>query len=609
MLLSLQRFRLGTKCRSSRLVFKNTALVVPSSCATCAFLQRGKDAAGSIESCGGRYYSKNLGVTGVLADNCHDNGSWISCMGMAAAALGLGASSLSLYGQKDQYDSKVSLCESADDSFEEEHETFASSSDAFVYASSKPWTQEENIVLTTVKRGDSQNLSKEEKEKEKEENHQLEKSSRAMVTCLSALDGEDETEECDDTKNESPVTEMTTSTSKVTNQNSPIATSILMKRIDSIRRDAAPNMVTTRQMYFYKAPPVKTDILKKFIILAGPSSQKLGSDVAHLLGLNLNSMSVGKFKDGETSILINDAVRGKHVYVVQSTTSSDHLLELLLTISTLRRASAKQITAVIPYYGYSRQDRKIDREPIAAADVAKMLETMGVDNVMCLDLHNDSLRGFFSPTVPVEHLLTGPVAAAYFHEELSSSSTDYPKVTVVASHEGQVKRATDFRKVLQKMSGRDDIEMAFISKSRQYPGQKGYEPLVVGDVKDRTCIVIDDIINTGTTLTNCVTQLKELGASNVYAWATHGVFGTLNQHVPQIVQNCDGLDYLLISNSVTSTQTLPPKIRQLSVAPLLAEAISRSLQNQSISGILNLDSLKQTKSTKAATATATGADK
>lgn len=191
-----------------------------------------------------------------------------------------------------------------------------------------------------------------------------------------------------------------------------------------------------------------------------------------------------------------------------------------------------------------------------------------------------------------------PVAAAYFHEELSSVEPQeghddpdyYPKVTVVACHEGQVGRATQVRDVLQNLSG-EDIELAVLSKFRMQAGEASYEPRLVGNVRGRKCILVDDIVNTGSTLISNVKALSEQGADGIYAWATHGVFGESND-APERIQELKDLEYLLISNSVANPRVLPPKIRVLNISPLLAEAIARTLTDQSISSIASLENVE-----------------
>ena len=263
-------------------------------------------------------------------------------------------------------------------------------------------------------------------------------------------------------------------------------------------------------------------------------------------------------------------------------------------MSALRRGSAKRICAVIPYYGYSRQDRRtaLKREPIAAADVARLLEEMGVDSVICCDLHNPLLRGFFRPKVPVNHLMPSPVAAAYFYEELfgveneenKAPSREIPKITVVAAHENQVARANVFRLSLQKLSGHEDIRLALVSNTKGLKGKA--DSSLVGNVQGRKCIIIDDIINTGSTMRNAIETMSKSGASEVYAWATHGALQ--NNSTPEMLDTLDDLKYLLVSNSVAVDRDLPKKIRILSIAPLLAESVARSLHSESISTMLDI---------------------
>jgi len=422
----------------------------------------------------------------------------------------------------------------------------------------------------------SDSMAGSEKAQEESDNSTVRLSKIPHNRTLEELaDLKDRTEELEDLHNNS-------------NNNNNISNGILSTSNQKDAKDKS--FVSTKKMYFYKASQIENKKKSKFILLAGPSSETLGGDIAHLLGWDLNRMNVGSFADGETRVEIGESVRGKHVYLICSTSSNDAVMELVFMISALRRSSVKSITAVIPYFGYSRQDQQFGREPVAASDVAIMYEEMGVDHVMCMDLHNDSIRGFFSPKVPVENLMPVPVAAAYFNEELGASDKDQ-KITVVASHEGQVTRAAIFRNVLQRLSGKD-IEFAFITKNRQTRGETKYTPQVVGNVEGRKCIIVDDLVNTGGTLESNVQKLADLGADSIHAWATHGVFGPTPKYSSRVFEkigNMKGLDYLLISNSVKYEGDLPMKIRQLNVAPLLAEAIARSFHNESVSGILNLD--------------------
>lgn len=398
------------------------------------------------------------------------------------------------------------------------------------------------------------------------------------------------------------------------------AEGVILDRMNTVRRNGlGKDQVYTKKMYFYQSSQVK-DAKKKFRLrlFALPSSEKMGKEMAYLLGTSLNCIDVGSFTDGETSVKIDDMVRGKEIYVVCTTTSSSSIMELLLTVSALRRGSAKRICAVIPYYGYSRQDRRTmqRREPIAAADMARLLEEMGVDSVICVDLHNPLLKGFFSPTVPVDHLSPGPVAAAYFYEELYDIGDDddskeepkeAPKITIVAAHENQVFRANGFRNALQKLSGNEDIRVALVSDTKslwrtQSPNasmpsvhDKSHSTTLVGDVQGRKCIIIDDIINTGGTLTNAIKMVDKSGASEIYAWATHGVLHLPGNDAPEKIQEMDCLKYLLISNSVAIERELPPKIRKLSIAPLLAESVAKHLHSESIRSMMSVQTPKSEK--------------
>ena len=260
------------------------------------------------------------------------------------------------------------------------------------------------------------------------------------VNLLATSDGSEPTKSISDSSSDT--------NNKETNKD------IILKRVGSVRNGLGANQVYTKRMYFYQSSQIKEYMRQKFRLFALPSSEQLGKEMAYLLGSDLNSINVGAFTDGETSVQIGEAVRGKEVFVVCTTTSTTAIMELLLTISALRRGSAKRICAVIPYYGYSRQDRRTGMkrgkkdvlsiqlvlctrlyvslnthpaslptyvvvtfcclEPIAAADITKLLEEMGIDSIICVDLHNPLVKGFFSPTIPVDHLVSIYSYGAFF---------------------------------------------------------------------------------------------------------------------------------------------------------------------------------------------------
>lgn len=595
-------------------------------------------------------------------DGNHQNNKWIQFAATATTGLlmlsSMFSSSLSSQCEQEQQEQQQQQYHNKGD--EEELPVFGSSSDPMIYST----VRDDDIstieadasiidmfVIRQNVKDSSDNAastpasatSKSEMENPKSD---INKSIRAMETGIETLEQQQQEQLHHEEQQQQKVS-----------ATSPVVALINKSgnKIDTSSGVDVDKKVTTRKMYFYRTPKIQQRIAKKFILLAGPSSIELGNDIAHLLGLDLNQMEIGSYNDGEVKIDIHNSVRGKHVYIVNSTTSIDSIIELCLLITALRRASAKSITAVIPYFGYARQDRKTSgkREPIAAADVALMLEEMGIDQIMCMDLHSDTLRGFFNPKIPVDHIIPIPVAAAYFHEELNdpkqkrftgiptktdkespkaaAEPTQQPKITVVASHEGQVARAAQFRAVLQRLSGKsgknDDgaIELAVICKTRSKNDANStnddllpdleerdkkkrskYQPKLVGNVKGRKCIIVDDIVNTGGTLFTNVQHLKELGAEEIYCWATHGIFVGDSKDTPNKIDKLHDLEYLLISNSVDNNArcgskdkngevitpiTTTNKIRQLNLAPLLAEAIARALHDQSISNILNLDNM------------------
>jgi len=298
------------------------------------------------------------------------------------------------------------------------------------------------------------------------------------------------------------------------------------------------------------------------------SNRELAQEIAQKMGIELGKSSVQKFSDGEVQINIEESIRGCDVYVVQSTSApvNEHLMELLIMCDALKRASAKTINIVMPYYGYARQDRKARaREPITAKLVANLLETAGATRLITLDLHAPQIQGFFD--IPIDHLMGVPILSEYFREKAANND-----IVIVSPDHGGVTRA-------RKMAERLKAPIAIIDKRRPRPNVAEIMN-IVGHIEGKTAILIDDIIDTAGTITLAANALVEHGATEVYACCTHAVLS--GPAIERIEKSA--IKQLVVTNSIAlSPEKKIEKIHALSVADLLAEAIMRVHDNKSVS--------------------------
>ncbi len=303
------------------------------------------------------------------------------------------------------------------------------------------------------------------------------------------------------------------------------------------------------------------------------SNYPLAQEIAEIMGVELGKSSVKHFSDGEVQISIEESIRGCDVFIVQSTSApvNEHLMELLIMIDAVKRASARTVNVVIPYYGYARQDRKAKaREPITAKLVANLLETAGATRVIVLDLHAPQIQGFFD--ILIDHLMAVPLLSEYF---LTKNYTPEELVIVSPDH-GGVTRA-------RKMAERLKAPIAIIDKRRPKPNVAEVMN-IVGNVEGKVCILIDDIIDTAGTITIGANALIESGAKEVYACCSHPV---LSGPAIERIENSP-IKELVVTNTIQlPDEKRSPKVKQLSVANLMAEAISRVYENKSVSTLFD----------------------
>jgi len=311
-----------------------------------------------------------------------------------------------------------------------------------------------------------------------------------------------------------------------------------------------------------------------YMLFTGNANPGLAGDIAKHLGIALGAATVGRFSDGEVTVEINQNVRARDVFVIQSTCAptNDTLMELLIMVDALKRASAERISAVIPYFGYARQDRRprSTRVPITAKVVANMLQAVGVARVLTMDLHADQIQGFFD--IPVDNIYASPVLLGDLRQK------KYENLIVVSPDVGGVVRARALAKQL-------NCDLAIIDKRR--PRANVSEVMhVIGEIEGRNCVIMDDMIDTAGTLLKAAEVLKERGALNVYAYCTHPVFSG-----PAIERLSKGtaLDEIVVTNTIPLSPAAIncPRIRQMDVAPLIAETIHRIAKGESVMSLFS----------------------
>ena len=318
---------------------------------------------------------------------------------------------------------------------------------------------------------------------------------------------------------------------------------------------------------------MKNGVYTEFKVFAGNSHRELAEEISSIMGKPLGKSTVTKFSDGEISVSLWETVRGIDVYIIQPTCDpvNDNLMELLIMIDAMKRASAGRINAVIPYYGYARQDRKAKaRDPITAKLVANLLTAAGADRVLSMDLHANQIQGYFD--IPVDHLVGMPILAKYFKEK------NLDDVCVVSPDHGSVTRARNMAEFL-------NCPIAIVDKRRPEPN-KSEIMNIIGDIEGKNCIILDDMIDTAGTITNAANAISEMGAKNVFAAATLPV---LSGPAIERLEQSAICEVVLLNTLPVSEEKKIEKMTFLSVAPLFAEAMTRVFTNVSISKLFDTE--------------------